>query len=107
MSSLEWEQIEQNISFAMTDIASLIVIMEREFDDNEQYRAKLINDLKTRYEKGRAAHADAGTTWDNWSAEDFVLNISEEIADCIIYGAAFVVKHNESEAIGDETDESR
>lgn len=107
MSDTEWDQIEQNIGMAITDIATLVVLMDQTYNDNEQYRAKLVADLKARYENGKKAHTETSTTWDEWSAEDFVLNISEELFDSIIYGAAFINKHSETVSIGEASDESR
>jgi len=107
MSSTEWDDISDNIGFAISDIATLIVLMDQTFNENDEYKQRVLEDLKTRYENGRKQHADAGTTWGEWSPEDFVLNISEEIFDAIIYGAAFINKHSETVTVGDASDESR
>lgn len=105
MSSTEWDEISNNIGFAISDIATLVVLMDQTFNENDEYKKRIIDDLKERYERGREQHAEAGTTWGEWTPEDFVLNISEEIFDAIIYGAAFINKHAETVTIGDTSDQ--
>ena len=99
MSNTEWDEIQQNIGSSINDITILLALMEQTFQQNEEYRDSLISDLKERYEKGRENHKQSGTTWEEWTPEDFVLNISEEILDAIIYGAAFINKHESTVTI--------
>lgn len=106
MSSTEWETIKSNIGMAINDIATLVVLMDQTYNTNDQYRNNLIEDLHARYEKGKETHTKDGTTWDEWKPEDFVLNISEEILDCIIYGAAFIDKYAETVTVPDASSEN-
>ncbi|CAB4187313.1 hypothetical protein UFOVP1158_8 [uncultured Caudovirales phage] len=77
----EWDDIEACWVRAHNLITDQFVFM-----DPIVYLEK----ARERYQRGAVEHADAGSTWESWTTEDFASNIDEEILDTLIYTAKLV-----------------
>lgn len=84
----EWDQIETRLPTALDWLFSEFIIKWNSYIEHDDEWEALISDARERYERGRAQHADADSTWDEWSDEDFEQNIREELLDACIYAAA-------------------
>jgi len=84
----EWDSIEANLEHALDSLfARFIMVWNQNMDDDDAWR-DFINQAKARYEKGRQQHVESASTWENWTDADFIVNITEELLDAVIYEAA-------------------
>ena len=86
----EWDRIQRHLADSIENMFEEIVLPHNDQmnADADGAWSSFISECRTRYLAGRAQHAGSGTTWDEWSDEDFEKNIREELIDYVIYSAA-------------------
>jgi len=92
----EWDRIEARIPEALDWLFSTFVLAWNNQMDVDEEWDKLVADAKARYEKGRAQHAESDSTWEDWTDDQFVANIREELLDAVIYTAMRSAKNADS-----------
>lgn len=86
----EWAKIETQLGNALEDLFEEILVLhdDQRYSKTDNAWKDFKRQCQERYEIGRAQHAGADTTWENWSDAEFGKNIREELIDYIIYTAA-------------------
>lgn len=88
----EWDEIADRFILGAEDVFDMLMAIYGHhmmgWTDVDPHIEAFVADAKERYERGKAEHADTGTTWEAWTDHDFAANIREEVMDAIIYAAA-------------------
>ena len=92
----EWDRIEARIPEALDWLFSTFILTWNNMMDIDDEWPLLLADAKARYEKGRAQHAESDSTWADWTDDQFVANIREELLDAVIYTAMRSAKNADS-----------
>jgi hypothetical protein len=83
----EWDQIESRLPEALDWLFSTFVLAwNNQMEVSEEWD-EFVADAQARYERGRAQHSESASTWDDWTDDEFVANIREELLDAVIYAA--------------------
>jgi len=83
----EWDKIAERFPTALSILFERFVLVWDNYTEHDEEWIELLEAARARYESGRTQHSEDGSTWAEWTRDEFEANIQEELIDAVIYMA--------------------